>query len=236
MRSVLGVHELIEELIRSLHRMGEAGWRGFDCSPENLSILRNWGAAPEEPSPPDTLSRIRTDLGECRRCALCRTRTQIVFGSGNSEAKLVFVGAQLEYEDDQAGVPFTGPAGRLLTRIIAAMKLNREAVYLCNIVKCRPPENRNPLKQEIEACLPFLKRQIDTIAPTVICTLGSLPAQILLENDLPIGQLRGRFYDFRGRKLMPTFHPLELLRHPEKKRETWADVQKIMRFLNIPVG
>lgn len=231
MKSALGAHDLIEELIRSLHKMAEAGLRGFDCRPETLSTLRNWGAAPQAPFLPDTLPRIRSDLGECRRCGLCRARTRIVFGSGNCEAKLVFVGAQLEYEDDQTGEPFAGPAGRLLTRIIAAMQLNRKEVYLCNIVKCRPPDNRDPLKQEIDACLPFLKRQIDTIAPAVVCTLGALASRTLLENDLPIAQLRGRFYDFRGTKLMPTFHPAELLRRPEKKRDTWADVQKIMRFL-----
>jgi DNA polymerase len=184
----------------------------------------------------DTLVYIETDLKQCQRCGLCRHRTHIVFGSGNPNAKLMFIGAEIESEDDLKGEPFLGEAGRLMTRIITAMKLTREEVYLSNIVKCRPPNHRSPIKSEIDACKPFLERQIAVIAPTVICSLGGLATQTLLKTDQPISKLRGRFCEFNGIKVMPIFHPAELLRQPQKKRDTWMDIQKIMHLLNISVG
>lgn len=235
MRSSFSAHDLINELIRSLHDMAEQGWQGLDCSPEALAVIKKWGKSSAVSNRPDTLSQIQKDLGQCQRCALCQSRMHIIFGSGDSKAKLMFIGAEIEKEDDLKAEPFSGEAGQLLTRIIAAMKLTREDVYLTNIVKCRPPNRRNPLTSEIERCKPFLERQIDVIAPTVICSLGRLATQVLLKTDQSISKVRGRFHDYYGIKVMPTFHPADLLRHPQKKRDTWGDIQKIMHLLNIPV-
>jgi DNA polymerase len=138
------------------------------------------------------------------------------------------VGEGPGYDEDRSGEPFVGRAGQLLNRIIAAMNLTREAVYICNIVKCRPPDNRNPLPEEVERCMPFLERQIAAVAPDVICTLGAVATRALLKTGAPISRLRGRFHDYRGIRVMPTYHPAFLLRYPEKKRETWADIQMIM--------
>jgi uracil-DNA glycosylase len=235
MRSSLGAHNLIDELIRTLQYMAKQGWQGLDCSPEALAVIKKWGASKAVSNRPETLSQIQAELGQCRRCALCQSRTHIIFGSGNSKAKLMVIGAEIEAEDDLKAQPFSGEAGRLLTRIIAAMKLTREDVYLTNIIKCRPPDQRHPLKSEIKRCKPFLKRQIEAIAPTVICSLGRLATQTLLKTDQPISKMRGCFHDYHGIKVMPTFHPADLLRHPHKKRDTWGDIQKIMHLLNIPV-
>jgi uracil-DNA glycosylase len=229
-------HNLIDELIRTLHDMAEQGWQGLDCSPEALAVIKKWGASSAVSNRPETLSQIQQDLGQCQRCALCQSRTHIIFGSGDPNAKLMFIGAEIEAEDDIKAEPFSGEAGQLLTRIIAAMKLTREDVYLTNIVKCRPPNQRNPLKSEIKRCEPFLVRQIEVIAPTVICSLGRLATQVLLKTDQSISNLRGRFHDYDGIKVMPTFHPADLLRQPQKKRDTWGDIQKIMHLLNIPVN
>ena len=190
--------------------------------------------AAERPAADDrreTLDDIRTDLGECTRCPLCRTRAHIVFGEGAANARLVFVGEGPGFDEDQCGRPFVGAAGQLLTKIIAAMKLSRETVYIANIVKCRPPDNRNPNPEEIHQCLPFLKRQLAAIKPTVICALGSVPARTLLDTQTSISRLRGRFHTFMGIPLMPTFHPAYLLRNPDRKRDVWNDVQQIMRRL-----
>jgi DNA polymerase len=144
---------------------------------------------------------------------------------------LVFIGEGPGADEDRCGQPFVGAAGQLLTKIIAAMKLDRKAVYICNIVKCRPPKNRNPEPDEISQCLPFLKRQLAAINPRVICVLGSVAARTLLNTQTPISRLRGRFHDFMGIPVMPTFHPAFLLRNPEKKRDVWDDVQQIMKLL-----
>jgi DNA polymerase len=236
MTSSFSAHSLIDELIRSLHQATRQGWVGVDCSAETLLMIEQWGKKKEVTGRSDTLASIETDLGQCQKCGLCRYRTHIVFGSGDPSAKLMFIGAKIESEDDLKGEPFLGEAGQLMTRIIAAMKLTRREVYLSNIVKCRPPNHRNPLKSEIDACKPFLERQIAVIAPTVICSLGGLATQTLLKTDQPISKLRGRFCEFNGIKVMPIFHPAELLRQPQKKRDTWMDIQKIMHLLNISVG
>jgi DNA polymerase len=185
----------------------------------------------EPPAVPETLDDIRAELGDCTRCPLCKTRTHIVFGEGAADARLVFVGEGPGFEEDQCGRPFVGAAGQLLTKIIAAMKLSRETVYIANIVKCRPPDNRNPNPGEIHQCLPFLKRQLAAINPTVICALGSVPARTLLDTQTSISRLRGRFHAFMDIPLMPTFHPAYLLRNPQRKRDVWNDVQQIMRRL-----
>ena len=178
-----------------------------------------------------TLPDIRADLGDCRRCPLCKTRTNLVFGEGNSHAGLAFVGEAPGADEDMQGRPFVGKAGQLLTRIIVAMGLQREDVYICNILKCRPPGNRNPKPEEIDACEPFLIRQLQAIRPKVICALGTFAAHTLLKTDVPISLLRGRFHSYQGIPLMPTYHPAYLLRNPGAKKQVWEDVQKIMKAL-----
>jgi uracil-DNA glycosylase len=181
----------------------------------------------------DTLPRIREDIGDCTRCKLHKGRTKIVFGTGNPNADLMFVGEGPGRDEDLSGEPFVGRAGKLLTDMIKAMGLQREDVYIANVVKCRPPENRLPEKDEIATCSPFLMRQIDTIKPKVICTLGSCSAQTLLQTAQGISKLRGEWFDFRGTKLMPTYHPAYLLRNPAAKPEVWKDLQKVMAVLGL---
>jgi uracil-DNA glycosylase family 4 len=181
----------------------------------------------------DTLPRIREDIGDCTRCKLHKGRTKIVFGTGNPNADLMFVGEGPGRDEDLSGEPFVGRAGKLLTDMIKAMGLQREDVYIANVVKCRPPENRLPEKDEISTCSPFLMRQIDVIKPKVICTLGSCSAQTLLQTAQGISKLRGEWFDFRGTKLMPTYHPAYLLRNPAAKPEVWKDLQKVMAVLGL---
>ena len=178
-----------------------------------------------------TLEEIQAELGDCRRCPLSKTRHHIVFGEGNPHAELVFVGEAPGGDEDIQGKPFVGRAGQLLTKIVAAMELTRKEIYICNILKCRPPGNRNPLPDEIAACEPFLVRQLEAIRPRVICTLGSFAAHTLLNSQAPITALRGSFHDYRGIPLMPTYHPAYLLRNPGAKKAVWEDVQKIMEML-----
>jgi DNA polymerase len=185
----------------------------------------------QEPSG-ETLDVIRTDLGDCRRCKLCSGRTNIVFGSGTSQTQLVFVGEGPGADEDAQGLPFVGAAGQLLTKIIEAIQLTRDQVYICNVVKCRPPSNRTPEDDEIAACSPFLFRQIESIRPRVICCLGAVAAQTVLGTKTAVGKLRGRFHDYRGIQVMPTWHPAYLLRNPAAKRHVWDDVRKIRAMLD----
>jgi len=217
----------IEEINNYLWFLAEAGCQGFDCSKESLETVKRWGSS--EAFLPETLEEIRIDLGNCRRCKLFKSRSNIVFGSGNPRARLVFVGEGPGYEEDKKGEPFVGAAGQLLTKIIQSINLAREKVYICNIVKCRPPGNRNPLPEEIKACLPFLKRQIATIKPDFICALGTFAAQALLDTEEPISKLKGRFHDYMGIKVLPTYHPAYLLRNPGKKRDVWEDMKMLMK-------
>jgi uracil-DNA glycosylase family 4 len=180
---------------------------------------------------PPTLAGVREELGDCTRCPLHRTRRNLVFGEGSTGAKLVFVGEAPGEEEDNQGRPFVGRAGQLLTKIIDAMGLKREDVYICNILKCRPPGNRNPKEDEIATCEPFLLKQLETINPEIICALGTFAAKTLLRTELPISAIRGKFHDYHGRKLMPTYHPAYLLRNPDAKKLVWEDVQKIMKIL-----
>jgi DNA polymerase len=182
-------------------------------------------------APVEALAAVRADIGDCARCKLHRLgRTQIVFGVGNPEADLMFVGEAPGRDEDLQGFPFVGRAGQLLTKIIEAIALKREDVYIANVIKCRPPENRNPEPDEVESCEPFLFRQIDIVRPKVIVALGKFGAQTLLRTLDPISRLRGRVYDYRGAKLIPTFHPAYLLRNPASKREVWEDM-KVVRSL-----
>jgi len=183
----------------------------------------------------DTLPLIRENLGDCTRCKLHKTRKNIVFGDGNPKAQLVFVGEGPGADEDAQGLPFVGRAGKLLTQMIEAMGLQRKDVYICNVVKCRPPENRQPEKDEVTECSPFLLRQIDTIAPKVIVCLGSTAAQTVLQTNRGISHFRGEWLEFRGRKLMATYHPAYLLRNPAAKGEVWKDLQKVMAELGLAV-
>lgn len=182
------------------------------------------------------LEAVREELGDCQRCSLGGLRKNLVFGAGNPRAALVFVGEAPGADEDRAGEPFVGRAGQLLTKIIEAMGLTRQDVYICNILKCRPPGNRNPETAEIAACEPFLIRQLQAIAPRAICALGTFAAQTLLKKDVPITALRGRFHNYAGLKVMPTYHPAYLLRNPAAKKLVWEDVQMIMDELGIKKG
>lgn len=181
----------------------------------------------------DSLELIKSDIGQdCRRCKLCTLgRSQIVFGVGDPKARLMFVGEAPGEEEDKRGEPFVGRAGQLLTKIIEAIGLTRDQVYIANVIKCRPPGNRNPESDEVEQCEPFLFRQIDVIKPRVIVPLGKFAAQSLLKTMDPITRLRGRQFDYRGAALIPTFHPAYLLRNPSAKREVWEDMKKVRAIL-----
>lgn len=179
----------------------------------------------------ETLDDIRAELGDCTRCKLYSGRHHIVFGEGDPHADLVFVGEAPGGDEDRQGRPFVGRAGKLLSDIITAMGLTREQVYICNILKCRPPQNRNPEPDEIAACEPFLVKQLRAIRPRMICALGKFAAQTLLKTDTPISVLRGRFHSYHDIRLMPTYHPAYLLRNPGAKKQTWEDVQMIMKEL-----
>jgi len=179
-----------------------------------------------------TLEEVMHELGDCQRCSLGGLRKNIVFGEGNPKAGLVFVGEAPGGDEDIQGRPFVGRAGQLLTRIIEAMGFKRKDVYICNILKCRPPGNRNPKPEEINACEPFLVKQLEVIKPRAICALGTFAAHTLLKTDVPITVLRGKFHLYHGIQLMPTYHPAYLLRNPGAKKQVWEDVQKIMKLLS----
>lgn len=180
----------------------------------------------------ETLKQIEDDLGECTRCKLARHRTHIVFGEGNEKAQLVFVGEAPGQEEDLQARPFVGRAGQLLTHWIESLGMKRSDVYICNVIKCRPPGNRSPEKDEIETCSPFLIRQLDAIRPRLVCCLGSVALQRLLGKPVSITRLRGQFFDWRGMKLFATFHPAYLLRNPYADREVREDLRKIRTFLS----
>jgi DNA polymerase len=182
------------------------------------------------------LLAVRERLGDCSRCKLGPTRTRLVFGVGSPEAELMFVGEGPGEDEDRQGEPFVGRAGQLLTKMIEAMGYRREQVYIANVVKCRPPGNRNPEPDEIEACEPFLRAQIDAIRPRVVVALGKFAAQTLLRDTSPISRLRGRWFQYEGVRLMPTFHPAYLLRSPHEKVRAWEDLQLVMKELGKPVG
>ena len=188
----------------------------------------------------ETLDKIRKDLGDCQRCKLAKTRKNLVFGVGNPQARLVFVGEGPGADEDTKGEPFVGAAGQVLNRIISAMGLKREEVYICNVVKCRPPGNRDPESDEIATCSPFLLRQLQSVNPEVIVALGKPASHTLLGTKEPISKLRGKFRDFHGIPLMPTFHPSYLLRkqgegNMESFWEVWDDMAQVLRLLKLPV-
>lgn len=215
---------LTEDLRGYLGYMKRLGYKDIALSEEPASALRQWDMAT---TGAETLEMVRDDLGQCRRCKLHKGRTNIVFGAGSPEARLVLVGEGPGYEEDVQAMPFVGPAGQLLTKILKAINLTRNEVYICNIIKCRPPKNRNPEPDEIAACIPYLGRQIKAVQPQFICALGTIAAQSLLQTDTPISRLRGRFHTYEGIAMLATYHPAFLLRNPGKKRDVWEDMQKL---------
>lgn len=190
------------------------------------------GSTREVSSPPPSLDQLEQISQNCQACRLHTGRTHVVFGSGNPHARLMFIGEAPSVEDDRQGVPFTGEAGDLLTRILEAIKLRREDVYLSNIVKCRPSKQRSPEASEIAQCETFLHQQIERIQPKIICALGTLAAQSLLGTHETIAQLRGRFHHYHEILVMPTYHPTHLLEHPEDKRQVWYDIQMVQKVYN----
>src|SRR5690349_8535559 len=190
----------------------------------------------EQMTPEQALRAIREDIGDCTRCVLHKQgRKQIVFGVGNPRADIMFIGEAPGADEDEQGEPFVGRAGQLLNNMIKAMGIRREDVYIANIIKCRPPGNRTPEREECETCSPFLMRQIATIQPKVIVALGAVAAKTLLAINAPMSELRGHWYDFRGTKLAVTYHPAFLLRDPRQKKETWKDLQMVMKYLGMPI-
>lgn len=234
---------ILTDLHNTLVHLKNQGFTGFDCSEEALVTFKSPRRAhtrkPAQAHTPsadsETLADIQADLQDCQRCKLAAGRTNLVFGDGSAQARLVFVGEGPGQDEDLQGIPFVGRAGKLLTRIIEAMGLQRSDVYICNIVKCRPPGNRNPEPDEIATCEPFLKRQLAVIKPEYICALGAFAAQTLLQTSTPISHLRGRFHTWQGIQLIPTFHPAYLLRNPSSKRQVWEDMQQLMRACGLPI-
>ncbi len=182
-----------------------------------------------------SLEEYKNSISSCQRCPLGKTRINFVFGSGSPKAPLMFVGEAPGRDEDQKGQPFVGRAGQLLTKIIESVGLKREDVFIANIIKCRPPQNRNPLPEEITACTPYLLKQIELIKPKVICSLGKFSAQTLLETETTISRLRGKFYDYHGIKLMPTYHPAYLLRNQSGKKDVWEDMKAIAKELGLEI-
>lgn len=228
---------ILDEIASLRAYLEELRETGVDALPRGGSTVKEsaatFGTSTETIFPSETLDRIRQDMGECGQCGLGASRTHLVFGVGNPHARVVFVGEAPGRDEDLQGEPFVGEAGKLLTKIIQAMGFQREDVYICNVLKCRPPENRNPGPEEIEKCEPFLLRQVQAVKPEAIICLGTFAAHTLLRSKAPISQLRGTFHDYHGIPLMPTFHPAFLLRNPAMKREVWEDVQKVMKRLGI---
>lgn len=208
-----------------LKRLEEIGITEFHLpqKPELVSSL----------SPEEALQKIREEIGDCKRCKLCEKRTNIVFGVGNPRTQLMFVGEGPGRDEDLQGEPFVGRAGQLLTKMIEAMGVKRSEIYIANIVKCRPPDNRYPEPEEVETCYPFLMKQINAIRPKILITLGNLATQTLLQTKTGITALHGRFHDFHGIQLMPTYHPAFLLRNPNMKKPCWEDLQKVMTMLGL---
>jgi len=217
--------DMLEELKKYFKFLPSLGIREIYLSSQAKEIFEKMRSKKE------LLEEIRQKLGECKRCKLYQTRHHIVFGEGNPEAKLVLVGEAPGREEDLQGRPFVGAAGQLLTKMLKAIALSREEVYICNVVKCRPPGNRNPQPDEIEACLPFLLDQLKVINPKVICTLGTISTHALLNTNIAVSKLRGQIHEWHGIKLIPTFHPAYLLRNPAQKRLVWEDLQLIRKVI-----
>ncbi len=228
-------HEVISQgraLLEDLHQWGfESIIPLADTEP--IVVTPPSALEPSSPAQSETLADMETGLAGCCLCPLSKQRQNIVFGAGNPHARVVLVGEAPGRDEDEQGIPFVGEAGQLLEKILLAMHLSREDVYICNVIKCRPPGNRDPQGDEIAACEPFLKQQLALIQPEIIITLGRFAAQTLLQTTAPIGKLRGRWHEYQGIPLMPTFHPAYLLRNQAGKRPVWEDMQQVMARLNI---
>ncbi|MFO7766546.1 MAG: uracil-DNA glycosylase [Pelovirga sp.] len=229
-------HECYEHVCQARSLLEDLRSFGFDilertsASPDGYLTAGSQGGA-QVPAPLQTLDGLKTEAEQCRRCPLAATRTKVVFGRGNPLAEVVFVGEAPGFEEDRQGLPFVGEAGRLLERIIFSMGLSVKDVYICNLIKCRPPGNRNPAAEEVTACRPYLERQLTLLEPQVIVTLGRFAAQSLLEVQTPVSRLRGNWYQYQGIAVMPTFHPAYLLRSPAEKKRVWEDMKKVKRHL-----
>jgi uracil-DNA glycosylase family 4 len=225
---VLELHELVDSLSEWLRYQRRLGWRGV---PKPAAAAPGSEEKPAASPKIPTLEEIRQEMGKCRRCKLHRGAKNLVFGEGSPSASLMFIGEAPGAEEDLQGRPFVGAAGQLLNNLLSKLGLSREEVYITNVVKSRPPENRDPEPDEIEACLPFLKRQIAAIRPQVIVTLGKIATQALLGTKEPITRLRGRWQHYDHIRVMPTFHPSYLLRLPKERQKTWEDMQRVMEYL-----
>lgn len=231
-----GRAQTVKELRRILEFYQELGFEYLPVKKEDIMVrqdtpVRSTGRS--KSSKEKALERLRREIGDCRRCKLSKSRKNIVFGEGDPQAKLMFIGEGPGRDEDIQARPFVGDAGRLLTRLIEKLGLRREGVYIANIVKCRPPLNREPEEDEIRACKPFIEEQIEIVKPKVIVCLGKVSAQTLMGTDVPISRLRGHFFSFKNIPVMPTFHPAYLLRNPKDKRLTWDDMQKVLKRLNM---
>lgn len=241
----------LDDAVTFLRRAAASPRNTVTLSPEVAALLSQLAPCPDlktatapcvpaavaDPGPSGDSAAALADLAAvvsaCEQCSLCKTRTQTVFGVGNTHADLVFVGEAPGADEDRQGEPFVGKAGQLLTDIIVkGMKMRREDVYICNVLKCRPPENRTPNPEEMAQCEPYLIQQLDLIRPKVICALGSVAAKCLLKSDESVGRMRGRWHHYQGIPLRVTYHPAYLLRKPEDKRKTWDDIQEIMKVLS----
>ncbi|MBL4819159.1 MAG: uracil-DNA glycosylase [Deltaproteobacteria bacterium] len=198
-----------------------------------LELYEEAGFELEPSAVAQDLEGLKQEIGDCKRCKLCSSRQNLVFGVGNPNADLVFVGEAPGRDEDEQGEPFVGRSGKLLTKMIEAMGLKREDIYICNVIKCRPPDNRNPEKDEVETCEPFLKKQLEIIKPKVIVALGRYACQSLLKFEGALSSVRGKWTTYEGIDLMPTFHPAYLLRNQTKKKEAWEDLQQVMKRLGI---
>ena len=227
------IQEIVADLKSYLEYLRELGIEGLPVSLESLPEKDGSNPSPA-PSRTKTLEDVRTELGDCQRCKLHRTRRTIVFGEGDKKAKLMIIGEGPGYDEDVQGRPFVGKAGQLLTKILQSIHLNREEVYIANIIKCRPPQNRNPEPDEIRSCYPFLLGQVRAIQPKIICALGTFAAQTLLKTERKITALRGKAYDQDGIQVIPTYHPAYLLRNPDKKRDVWEDMKRISELMEHP--
>ncbi len=253
-------NEFFEQLISAVAKTGSSGrcmpdskaWQEFlkdtpqkaeipvqapVSAPVSTPVISLPAETPQVPAAsnailPDSLAALSAQVLACRSCPLCERRNNVVFGEGNPQADLMFIGEGPGFDEDRLGRPFVGKAGQLLDKMILAMQFSREEVYICNIVKCRPPDNRVPMPEEAAACLPYLVKQIELVSPKVIVLLGATAAHYLLGKQEGITRLRGRWLDYQGIPVMPTYHPAFLLRKPESKREAWIDLQQVMAKFN----
>jgi len=229
--------DLLDQVKRQLINNQEIGLDAPILSANSLNYLRKGLQLDKEALKENfycnNLEELENSISTCDQCKLSKERKNIVFGEGPPDARLVFVGEAPGMEEDLTGKPFVGQAGKLLTDIIKAMGLTRDDVYICNIVKCHPPHNRDPEQDEVKMCLPFLESQISLIKPEVICAIGRISAQSLVHKDFKITRDRGQWQSFKGIPLMPTYHPAYLLRYPQAKRSVWEDMQEIMKKLGL---